>query len=127
MHSWYRVVRRDGKSLLNGATNSNGWLENAVALTAKQMFAIGIVEAQRRVDFEEGMYASELQKISISVYSSANGQRLYATQSLSGSPSRQSFALSENGDRLAVLSDGEISLYKTEMRSPRAHSHGSVH
>jgi hypothetical protein len=116
MHSWYRVVRRDGKSLLNGNTKSNGWLENAVALTAKQMFAIGIVEAGRRVDFEEGMYASEFQKISISVYSSTNGQRLYATQSLLGSPDRQSFALNEDGDRLAVLSDGEISLYKTKMR-----------
>lgn len=127
MHSWYRVIRPDGKTLLNGATASNGWLENAVALTAKRMFAIGIVEAGRRVDFEEGMYASEFQKISISVYSSTNGQRLYATQSLSGSPATQSFALNEDGDRLAVLSDGEISLYKTEMKSPHAASHRSIH
>lgn len=127
MHSWYRVVRRDGKSLLNGATKSNGWLENAVALTAKQLFAIGIVEAGRRVDFEEGMYASEFQKLSVSVYSSASGQRLYAAQSLNGSPSRQSFALSENGDQLAVLSDGEISLYKTGIKSAGAPSHKSIH
>ena len=127
MHSWYRVMRPDGKTLLNGTTTSNGWLENAVALTAKRMFAIGIIEAGRRVDFEEGMYASEFQKISISVYSSTNGQRLYATPSLLGSPDRQSFALNEDGDRLAVLSDGEISLYKTEMRSPRAHSRISIH
>jgi hypothetical protein len=114
-HSWYRMIRRDGKTLLNGVPASNGWLEDVDALTAKHVFSVGILEADRPVDFEQGMYASEFQKISVSVYNSKNGQRLYATSPLSGSVDRQSFALSEEGDRLAILSGDDISLYKTGM------------
>ena len=63
------------------------------------------------------MYASEFRKLTVSVYSSINGQRLFATPPLSGSVDRQSFALSEDGDRLAILSGDDISLYKTGIAS----------
>lgn len=114
-NSWYRILRRDGKTLLKGSTASNGWLENADALSAKGVFAIGILEATRPIDFENGMYAREFQKLAISVYSSKTGQRLYATPSLRGTVDRQSFALSENGDRLAVLNGEDITMYRTGM------------
>ena len=112
-HSWYRIVRRDGKTLLKGNIPSTNRVENADAIRAKGVFAVGVVEARRPIDFEQGMYASEFQKIAVSVYSSTNGQRLFATPPLSGSVDRQSFALSEDGDRLAILSGDDISLYKT--------------
>jgi hypothetical protein len=118
-HSWYKIIRKDGKTLLKGDTASNAWLENAEALTAKDLFAIGIVEAARPVDFQEGMSASEFKKLAVSVYSSKTGERLYAAPSIGGSVDRQSFALSQDGDRLAVLSDGNVSLYKTGM-TPQA-------
>ena len=115
--SWYRIVRRDGKTLLKGATPSTRRVENADAMRAKGVFAVGIAEADRPIDFEQGMYASEFRKLTVSVYSSTNGRRLFATHPLGGSVDRQSFALSEDGDRLAVLSDGNISLYKTGVTS----------
>ena len=111
-HSWYKVVRTDGKTLLTGTTASNDWLENADALTGGGVFAIGIVEAARPIDFAKGMLASEFQKIAVSVYSTATGRRLYSTQSPNGAVNRQSFALSESGDRLAILSGEDVSLYK---------------
>ena len=124
--SWYRIVRRDGKTLLKGTTPGTHQIQNAVAVRAKGVFAVGIAEAQRPIDFEQGMYASEFRKLTVSVYSSTSGQRLFATQPLSGSVDRQSFALSENGDRLAVLSGDDISLYKTGIvktgRPPRTAS-----
>jgi hypothetical protein len=123
-HPWYKIVRPDGKTLLKGTTSANGWLEGAEALAARKVFAIGIVEATRPVNFDDGMYAREFQKLAVSVYSSTNGQRLYATGSLKGAANRQSFALSQNADQLAVLSGEEISLYKTGMSNP---AHPLVH
>ena len=123
-HPWYKIVRPDGKTLLKGTTSANGWLEGAEALAARRVFAIGIVEATRPVNFDDGMYAREFQKLAVSVYSSTNGQRLYATGSLKGAANRQSFALSQNADQLAVLSGEEISLYKTGMSNP---AHPLVH
>ena len=76
------------------------------------------------MNFDDGMYAREFQKLAVSVYSSTNGQRLYATGSLKGTANRQSFALSQNADQLAVLSGEEISLYKTGMSNP---AHPLVH
>ena len=115
--SWYRIVRKDGKTLLKGTTPGTHQIQNAVAVRAKGVFAVGIAEAQRPIDFEQGMYASEFRKLAVSVYSSTNGQRLFATPPLSGSVDRQSFALSEDGDRLAILSGDDISLYKTGIAS----------
>jgi len=115
--SWYRIVRKDGKTLLKGTTPGTHQIQNAVAVRAKGVFAVGIAEAQRPIDFEQGMYASEFRKLTVSVYSSTNGQRLFATPPLSGSVDRQSFALSEDGDRLAILSGDDISLYKTGIAS----------
>jgi hypothetical protein len=118
-HPWYKIVRPDGKTLLKGALSSNGWLEGVETLATRKVFAIGIAEATRPVNFADGMYAREFQKLAVSVYSSVNGQRLYATGPLKGTANRQSFALSQNGDQLAVLSGEEISLYKTGMPPAR--------
>jgi len=109
---WYKVIRTDGKVLLTGSAANNNYLQAADALTQKGVFAIGIVEATRPIDFGNGMLTSEFQKVRVSVYSTSNGQRLYDTQSPSGSVDRQSFALSESGEQLAILSGDNISLYK---------------
>ncbi len=111
-HSWYSVVRADGKTLLDGATPNNNWLEGAEALTGGGVFAIGIVEATQPIDFGSGMLASDFQKIDVSVYNSANGRRLFAAQSAGEVVNRQSFALSVSGNRLAILSGEDVSLYK---------------
>lgn len=126
-HPWYKIVRPDGKTLLKGNTSANSWLEGAEALAAKKVFAIGIVEATRPVNFDDGMYAWEFQKLAVSVYSSVNGRRLYATGPLKGTPDRQSFSLSQDGDQLAILNGEEISIYKTEMTLPAARAHLTSH
>lgn len=124
-HPWYKIVRPDGKTLLKGAISSNGWLAGADALTARKVFAIGVVEATRPVNFDDGMHAWEFQKLAVSVYSSVNGQRLYTTGPLKGTANRQSFAVSQDGDLLAVLSGEDLSLYKTGMSSQAGRPHSS--
>lgn len=111
-HSWYSMLRTNGQTLLNGATTSNDWLEDADAMAAGSVFAISVVDATEPIDFIAGMRASDFQKLAVSVYDATTGRRLFAAQSSGVAVNRQSFALSEFGDRLAMLSGEDVSLYK---------------
>jgi hypothetical protein len=110
--TWYKIVRSNGKTLLNGAVPSNGLLEQADAPTDAGVFAIGIAQALHPVDFDQGIVASDFQNVAVSVYRIADGHRLFATRSTSGAINRQSFALSQSGNRLAILSGDNVSLYR---------------
>ncbi len=110
--AWYKIVRSNGKTLLTGNVPSNGLLEQADAPTGASVFAIGIAEASHPVDFVQGIVASDFQNVAVSVYRSSDGHRLFATRSANGAVNRQSFALSESGDRLALLSGDTVSLYR---------------
>jgi hypothetical protein len=111
---WYKVVRPDGKVLLTGTTPSEAWVESADAPPGGKVFAIGIAEATRPVNFEEGMVASDFNSVTVSIYRSTDGQRIFATRSSHGAVNRHSFALSEAGDRLAILSGDDLSLYRIQ-------------
>ncbi|MFL6427262.1 MAG: hypothetical protein ACJ71S_03385 [Acidobacteriaceae bacterium] len=112
--AWYKIVRSNGKTLLNGNIPSNGVLAHADAPAGAGVFAIGIAEASHPVDFVQGIVASDFQNVAVSVYRIADGHRLFATRSANGAVNRQSFALSESGDRLALLSGDRISLYRID-------------
>jgi hypothetical protein len=112
--AWYKIVRSNGKTLLTGNVPSNGLLEQADAPTDAGVFAVGIAQASHPVDFEQGIVASDFQNVAVSVYRIADGHRLFATRSASGAINRQSFALSQSGNRLAILSGGDVSLYRID-------------
>jgi hypothetical protein len=111
---WYKVVRPDGKVLLTGTTPSETWVASADAPPGGKVFAIGIAEATRPVDFGAGMVASDFNSVTVSIYRSTDGQRIFATRSSHGAVNRHSFALSEAGDRLAILSGDNLSLYRIQ-------------
>jgi hypothetical protein len=112
--AWYKIVRSNGKTLLTGNVPGNGLLQQADAPADAGVFAVGIAQASHPVDFERGIVASDFQNVAVSVYRIADGHRLFATRSASGAINRQSFALSQSGNRLAILSGGEVSLYRIE-------------
>jgi hypothetical protein len=109
---WYKVVRADGKTLLTGTMPTDSWVEAADAPPGGKVFAIGIAEASRPVDFDAGMITSDFQSVTVSVYRSQDGRRVYATRSSHGAVNRHSFALNVTGDRLAILSGDALSLYR---------------
>jgi hypothetical protein len=117
---WYKVVRPDGKTLLTGTTSNQNWVEAADAPSAGKVFAIGIAEASRPVDFGAGMLASDFNGVTVSVYRSSNGQRLFATRSSRAAVNRHSFALSPTGDTLAILSGDALSLYRIADTTPES-------
>lgn len=109
--TWYRIVRPNGKTLLRGNTAPNGWLAHADAPTGANVFAIGTAEASHPIDFTQGIVASDFQNVAVSVYRIADGHRLFAARSTASAVNRQSFALSQSGGQLAILSGDEVSLY----------------
>jgi hypothetical protein len=116
---WYKVVRPDGKVLLTGTTPSQAWVESADAPPGGKVFAIGIAEATRPVNFQQGMVASDFSSVTVSIYRSTDGRRIFATRSSHGAVNRHSFALSEAGDRLAILSGDDLSLYRIQDTNPK--------
>jgi hypothetical protein len=112
--AWYKIVRSNGRTLLTGNVPSNGLLEQADAPTAAGVFAIGIAQASHPVDFGLGIVASDFQNVAVSVYRISDGHRLFVTRSAAGAVNRQSFALSQSGDRLAILSGDDVSLYRID-------------
>jgi hypothetical protein len=60
------------------------------------------------------MVASDFNSVTVSIYRSTDGQRIFATRSSHGAVDRHSFALSEAGDRLAILSGDNLSLYRVQ-------------
>jgi hypothetical protein len=123
--AWYKIIRSNGRTLLNGNVPSNGLLEQADAPTGAGIFAIGIAEASHPVDFVQGIVASDFQNVAVSVYRVSDGHRLFATRSAMGAVNRQSFALSESGDRLALLSGDQVSLYRIDQPDHPSPEHPS--
>lgn len=109
---WYKVVRADGRTLLTGTMPNDDWVESADAPPGGKVFAIGIAEASRPVDFDMGMITSDFQSVTVSVYRSKDGRRVYTTHSSRGAVNRHSFALNLTGDHLAILSGDALSLYR---------------
>ncbi len=109
--SWYKIVRDNGKTLLTG-TSGTGVLEHADAPAGSDVFALGIAQATGPVDFTHGVLASDFQNIAVSVYRVSDGHRIYAARSARGAVNRQSFALSQSGKQLAMLSGEDVSLYR---------------
>ena len=109
---WYRVLRSDGKTLLRGATTNGAIPEYADASPSGHLFAIGVEHAIRDVDWHTGMHVADLESMTVAVYRAADGKQIYATKVRSHAVDRRVFALSDSGQRLAILADESVRIYK---------------
>jgi len=109
---WYRVLRSDGKTLLRGATTNGGIPEYTDASPSGHLFAIGVEHAIRDVDWHTGMQVADLESMTVAVYRASDGKRIFATKVRSHAVDRRVFALSDSGQRLAILADESVRIYK---------------
>jgi hypothetical protein len=109
---WYRILRADGKTLLRGATSNGGIPEFANATPSGSVFAIGVEQAVVDVDWNTGMHIADLETMTVAVYRASDGKRVYATKVHSHAVDRRVFALSDSGERLAVLADDSVRIYR---------------
>jgi hypothetical protein len=105
------MLRPDGKPVLKGWSPSAELEQAANGSPASETFAIGVAKAPASVVAESVFHAADLQSEYVGVYSAANGHRLFGVDIPSPVPTRQTFALSPNGDQLAILGEDQLGFY----------------
>ena len=112
MQNWYRMLRLDGHPILK-ARGTSQELEQSSSSSNGSEFAIRVVRSIQSKARGERFHKEDLHEQEISIYRIADGKRLFITVDPSVSLAEQSFALSPDGQQLAVLSNANISLYST--------------
>ena len=107
----YRVLRADGKLLLKGVSSSDEVGQRAIGNLDSGLFALRLTEADHSINREGRFQGSDLKSDLVSVYRAADGHRIFAARINLPASSNDSYALSPDGDQLAVLSGQQIAFY----------------
>ena len=116
---WYRVLESDGKPVLKGWSPSAEIEHTVTGDAAGTDFAVGIADSANSIPADSAFQASDLSGERIAVYRTENGERLFAVSIPSPAPTVQSFALSPDGNSLAVLQGDQIAFYKVPTANGR--------
>jgi hypothetical protein len=108
--NWYRMLREDGRPILNGRGSSQE-IEEAASSSNDEVFAVRVVDTVKSQARGDTFAKGDLEKEDISVYRSSDGKHLFSTETRNVAVAEQSFALSPAGDELAVLSERAILLF----------------
>ncbi len=108
----YRVLRRDGSLLLQGALTSRELGQGAHGSPPGTAFVVGIAEANRTIEPGGYFFASELKTEHYAVYRTTDGKRVFSLRVDSPAPTREACALAPGAGELAILSAQQISFYR---------------
>ena len=107
--TWYRILRLDGHLILSG--HGPGLDAEQCFSSTHGDFAVRMVIPKTTGSRKIVVY-KDLEEQQVGIYRVNDGKRLFSTVSPGVSLTQQSFALSPQGDQLAVLSDRAISVYQ---------------
>ena len=110
LQNWYRLLRLDGHPILTGKGSAEE-IEQSSSSTNQNDFAVRIVRAYISKAPGQTFKKQELKEQEVSVYRANDGKRLFFSVNPEVSLADQSFALSPDGTKLAVLSGVNISIY----------------
>jgi hypothetical protein len=102
----------DGKKLWNARRDGHlVWPTFAYTRTGAR-FAVGLLHISHTIDLADSLNDEDVREQIVQVYDAATGALLMTTTATPILTGGQNFALSADGDRLAVLRDGAIAIYK---------------
>ena len=102
----------DGKKLWSGHREGHFvWPTFAYARTGER-FAVSLLHIAHTIDLLDSLNDEDVRQQVVQVFDSATGTLLMATTASPILTAGQNFALSEDGERLAVLREGAIEIYK---------------
>jgi len=110
---WYRMLRHDGHPVLKAVSPSEE-IEQAFSSVSSQEFAVRVVKVVRAMMPGQPFHKSDLQREEISVYRASDGHRLFSTDAAEVPLVEQSFALSPNGQQIALIGDSSINFYAVQ-------------
>ncbi len=102
----------EGKKLWNGQRDGHLVWPNFAYTRNGNRFAVSFISVSHYVDLLDSITDEDVHGQVVQVYDSATGALLMATAVSPVLTAGQNFALSANGERLAVLHDGAIEIYK---------------
>jgi hypothetical protein len=108
---WYRMLRPDGKPMLKGWSSSAELEQTATGSAANGVFAVGHTESAKPIDADAPFRLSDLKAQDVDVYRAQDGHKLVALKVSSLLPTLQTFALSPDGQQLAVLQQDQVVFY----------------
>jgi len=108
---WYRMLGPDGRAVLHMNSPPSSLAKYPRGSEAGNVFALGFAEPARSMIPGNSFSASALLDELVTVYDVKAGKRLLALRLPNPAATEQTFALSPGGDRLAVLSGNQISIF----------------
>ena len=108
---WFRVLRPDGKLVLKGESQSTERSHTASGTSGSNFFAVGITELTKAMDESSPFNSSDLKSLRVAVYRVENGKKVTRVTVPHPLPVVQTFALSPNSRRLAILEGDQIVFY----------------
>jgi hypothetical protein len=102
----------DGKKLWNGRRDGHLVWPNFVYSRNGARFAVSLLHVSHPVDLLDSLTDEDVREQVVQVFDSATGTLLMETTASPILTAGQNFALSDDGDRLAVLREGAIEVYK---------------
>jgi hypothetical protein len=107
----YRMLGADGKLLLRGEAGPREIGHEAIGDQKNARFAIKVDRAIRELSPGIEFRTTDLESAEVRVYRASDGKRLLAVRVKDPVASYDSYALSPDGDQLAVLSASEIKFF----------------
>jgi hypothetical protein len=101
----------DGKKLWNGHRDGHLVWPTFAYSRKGDRFALGLLHVSHVIDLVDSLNDEDVHEQVVQVFDSATGALLMATNASPILTAGQNFALSEDGDRLAVLREGAIEIY----------------
>jgi hypothetical protein len=109
----------DGKKLWNGRREGHlVWPTFAYARSGDR-FAVSLLHVNHFIDLADSLNDEDVRAQVIQVFDCATGALLMSTAASPVLTAGQNFALSDDGERLAVLHDGAIEIYKVPPPPPK--------
>jgi hypothetical protein len=112
---WYRVLRSNGKVVLEGRSSTQEVGQTAGGNIGSNAFAIRIAQSKESQSLQSVFKPSELKSSHVSVYQAKNGRRVFSIGMPDLVLSVQAFAISPNEDQMAFLKVSEIAFYQVQV------------
>jgi hypothetical protein len=108
---WYRILRTDGKLILQGETSSAELGQVASGMAHSTLFALGITEMDKAMYESAAFHSKDIKNLRVGVFSAENGRKVAGVIVADPLPMLQTFAISPDGHQLAVIANNEILFY----------------
>jgi hypothetical protein len=102
----------EGKKLWNGQREGHLVWPNFAYSRTSGRFAVSLLRVNHYIDLVDSLNDEDVREQRVQVFDSATGALLMETTASPILTAGQNFALSEDGERLAVLREGAIEIYK---------------